>query len=141
MIVFVSLAHEDIPLVQRIVKSLPEGIELRMAERERDPGIPLREKVKRLIQESDACLVIWSVHSRKSVWVSNEIGYADGIGRRLVPFKQVGVEMEGFLQELEYVEFEPLSPDDGVQDVIGVLKELNQRGHLGESKTRLERPP
>lgn len=65
----------------------------------REPGKPLADKVTDCIRESDLLVPILTRSSIGNQWVNQEIGYAHGIGREVVPLVESGIlhDLKGFI--------------------------------------------
>ena len=89
MKVFISHAHTDEPLVNKIAATLEEaGLEVWDATREILFGDNWADKVAQALQESEAMVVLLTPDALRSNWVRWEVGYAlgePGYARRLIP--------------------------------------------------------
>ena len=122
LVVFISHSEDDNQVLSRL-KDMCKGkdIDFLQVEHIVEPELPLSVKIYSSIEMSDIFLVIWSENSRKSVWVNQEISIARSQGRRIIPFKQVGVKTGGLLAGLEYIEFNPEDPDKGLKKLRDTL--------------------
>jgi hypothetical protein len=84
--VFVSYAHQDRPLVERLANALAQsGFEV-WWDRELEGGEVFRAEIEQSLNAADAVVVIWSGRSRASRWVLDEA--EKGLGRNvLVPVR------------------------------------------------------
>ena len=79
MKVFISYAHSDEVLAQKVVAILEEaGLEVWDDTREILPGDNWAEQVARALKESEAMVVLLTPEATRSRWVRREIEYALG---------------------------------------------------------------
>ena len=122
--VFISHSVRDIRDVERLAEILEEyDIEAYIAERDRQYGKELSQKIKRNIENSDAILVLWTKNSKHSDWVNQEIGYAEKCERLIIPLIERGVKLRGFIGGREYVSFDIFNIEEAMEDVAEYLKE------------------
>ena len=102
MRVFISYASEDDhkrrALAGTLEKATPSFIPVVVSAR-REPGRLLEDKVMDCIQRADFLVPILTRSSLSNQWVNQEIGYAKGIKRRIVPVVQAEIisELKGFV--------------------------------------------
>ena len=124
--VFISHSTKDIRLVTTLVKYLKAyGIEAYLAERDYQPGTQLTLKIMRNIDLSDYFLIVYTINGDDSIYVQQEIGY--WLGKRgnnkLIPFVERGINPKAFLRDVEYIEFDPLNPNIGIDNVINYINQ------------------
>ena len=89
MKVFISYAHSDEALVQKIVAILKEaGLEVWDDTREILPGDNWAEQVAQALKESEAMVVLLTPEATRSRWLRHEIEYAlaeERYSKRLIP--------------------------------------------------------
>lgn len=75
------------------------------------PSQTLSDKIKSLIRQSHCVLAILTPNGLNSRFVQQEIGFALGKNKPLIPFVETGIHAEGLalLQGMEYV---PIDQDD-----------------------------
>lgn len=56
--------------------------------------------------------------------VNQEIGYAHGKSRLIVPIVEEGVKVTGFLEGLEYIPFRKREPSEAISKVVEYLRGL-----------------
>jgi hypothetical protein len=123
--VFISHSTEDMDVVYELAKYLRlNGINVYVSEWYEQPGKSLPQKVATLINGSDYVLALLTVHGERSRWVQQEIGYAKGTGKPIIPVVEDGVPITGFLQSLEYISFRRDNPYDAVTRAVEYLKTL-----------------
>ena len=104
MRVFISHASDDDgklrALTRALKKAKPSFIPVVVAAR-REPGRLLADKVMDCIQQADFLVPILTRSSRSNQWVNQEIGYAQGIKRRIVPVveREIISELKGFVHD------------------------------------------
>lgn len=105
--VFLSYPREDLWLAFRVQKILSEvGIYVYLAELFPEPGVTLWEKIKQMIQRSDVVIVLWTKSAKNSAFVNQEIGYAEGLNKLIIPLAERGTGAEGSLAGKEYIPYE-----------------------------------
>jgi nucleoside 2-deoxyribosyltransferase len=72
------------------------------------PPAKLTEQIALQIETSDAVLVLVTRETVRSAWVNQEVGFALAKGRWVLPLVERGVNPEGFLHDLKWVEFDRL---------------------------------
>jgi hypothetical protein len=123
--VFISHSTEDIDVVYELAKYLKlNGIIAHVSEWYEQPGESLPEKIATLINSSDCVLALLTVGGERSKWVNQEIGYARGAGKLIIPVVEDGVKVTGFLQALEYIPFSRDNPYDAVTRAVEYLNTL-----------------
>jgi hypothetical protein len=133
--VFISHSNKDMDIVKKLESKLKqEKFEVFIAEEIEQPGKPLSEKIKELIRKSNHVVVLYTKNAEESKWVHEEIGYALGVYKPLIPIVEKGVLLDAMLKGLEYVPFEKENPDKAITSAIGYLKKLH------EKKLHEERP-
>jgi len=83
--VFISYAHEDQPVVEKIAKIL-ECIKLKpIWDRDIHPGAPFTDAIKEMIARSHIFVPIITEHSQTRPWVHQETGYAQALNLPILP--------------------------------------------------------
>lgn len=104
--VFISHSIRDFNLIMLLKYCLEHsGIEVYVFEESPQPGIPISDKVTKAIDTSDCVVAFMTIDGSRSEWVQNEIGYAKGKGKMIIPIVEQGVTVRGFLGGLEYIPF------------------------------------
>ncbi|MCB9366631.1 MAG: toll/interleukin-1 receptor domain-containing protein [Calditrichaeota bacterium] len=103
--IVVSYSTKDIKHVERIQSSLSnEAIEVFVADSSVLPGDVLDEKIKMAIRSCDLFVVLWSSESKRSEWVSQEIGIAEGCDKTILPIVLDDVTPPpAFIQKRKYI--------------------------------------
>lgn len=77
-----------------------------IADRDAPLGKSLPEEIKRAIRGSELFLVFLTNNSCKSPWVNQEIGYALGCGRTVIPLKKGDMKVKGLIESAKYVKMQ-----------------------------------
>jgi hypothetical protein len=104
------------------------GIEVYLAECDRQPGKELAKKVTDAIDRCDVFLVLITQNSIRSSWVNQEIGYAKRAKKWIIPVIQRGSDKGGLgmLEGLEYIKVDFDHPGQGQDQVLADLDGLAQ---------------
>lgn len=102
------------------------GIKPYLAEHDVRPGTVLVEKVQAAIRRCSAVVVLISDNSVNAPYVREEIGYALGCNKLVIPLVQSGITGEALamLQGVEYIPFDFASPTDGLNGLNAALTRL-----------------
>ena len=131
-----SVGGVELPIVRRISASLSgAGVTPYLAMDDRQVGTKLTTKVQQHIEESDVLLALLTTKGTESDWVHDEIGFALGKGRKVLPFVEKGVDVGGMLAGVEYYEFDPESPQPAIDRVAHDLLIQSARKDM-ESATK-----
>ena len=99
-----SLGSGDLPLLSDLQdRSDSLGIRLYFAERDPQLGTSVTAKVTTAISRADVVLALLTERGASSAWVNQEIGYAIGQGKIVVPLLEEGVEAPAMLIGREHV--------------------------------------
>ena len=123
--VFISHSTRDINIVHEFAKWIKSfNIDVYVAELTFQPGEPLPEKVAKMIDASDCVLAILTRGGIRSEWVNQEIGYAKKAGKILIPIVEEGVEIKGFIANLEFIPFHRNNINESVIKAANYLQGL-----------------
>lgn len=123
--VFVSHSTSDLGPVYQFKYWLDmNGIQTYVAELYPQPGAVLPSKIANAIDWSDCLIAIVTRDGDRSAWVNQEIGYAHKAKRLIVPVVEDGVELKGFISDLEYITFTRESPELAISEVTDYLVKL-----------------
>jgi hypothetical protein len=139
--VFVShaIGNDELPIVHHLAAALlGVGVEAYLGVYDREPGSPLGAKIQRSIDASDLVVVLLTKKGVESAWVNQEVGYAIGRGKKVLPFVEKGLDTEGMLHGVEYFVFDPAKPVDQVATMTNYLSYLNSQKQLDETRQALE---
>lgn len=128
MKVFISFASPDHNLMHLLSTQLVEyGLTPLVAVQRRTPGARLDEKVREMIGESDAIVVLHTPQASRSHWVQQEIGCAKTLGRYVVPLKTRGTRLTAMLDGTEYSEFSTHSATEDFRRVASFLRDYGKK--------------
>jgi hypothetical protein len=124
----VFLSHtntrEDMEMVSMFSDQLKEvGINCYVAEDDPQPGQLLSEKVKKNIDDSDVVVGIWTSNSKNSVFMNQELGYAERT-KAVMLLAQTGSSPCGFFTGREYIVFDPENPLGGITRAMNYINAL-----------------
>ena len=125
--VFLSHSEIDKPWVEQIKANAQNiGIETYMYEYDSQPGTNISGKIQRAIEDCHALVVLLTSNSQFSSYVHEEIGYALSKQKLVIPLVQPGVSQKALamLQGKEYIEFNPLIPQNALARLLDYLKKL-----------------
>lgn len=106
-----SMTPADAPLVNSLASLLAaQGINCYVAERDGQFGRPLAQKIEQAIRHCDCLVALLTKGGSQSAYVNQEIGAAVGLGRHIIPIVEKGVELVGFKQGVEWIEFDRQKP-------------------------------
>ena len=124
--IFFSHSVRDKDWVQWISRNLT-GPEMKvwLSEYDVQPGEYVTSKIERNISDCDCFVVLLTNNSQQSIFVQNEIGFAQGKGKTIVPLAEAGIHQAklGMLTGREYVTFDKLRPYEALQTVNRFLQE------------------
>lgn len=120
--IFVVHSEDEGYILSKIRRATKDNdINFLIAEEHYDPKKSLSEKIEDLIEISNLVLIIWTTSGRSSQWVNQEIGYAKAHGRQMVIFKELSVDLEGFLIGREYIALEGGNITNSIQNLRSKL--------------------
>jgi len=127
--VFVIHSFDDMSLLGKIYEGFDDfpRIQLLIAEWEKRPGELLTDKIEELIRRCHVVIVIWTHNLEKSVLANQEIGYARALGKRIFPFVVRGMDPGGFLQGMEYINYDPFDIEKDIQNLVETVRVFAQR--------------
>jgi len=103
--VFVSYSTHDLKNVAELQQSLiGTGVEVFVAEHSVRPSEHLSEKISSAIAACDLFVLLWSANAKASEWVSQEIGKAHSLNKKILPLVLTeGLTLPGFIAGLKYL--------------------------------------
>jgi hypothetical protein len=108
------------------------GIECYIASRDHQLGREIPEKIATNLRSSDSLVALLTEGGAHREWVNQEIGFARGIQKLVIPVVEMGVEPVGFLAGLEYVRLDRKDPGNGLQVLGTYLAGLRQKKETTE---------
>lgn len=134
--VFISHSTKDFGFVNHIKYWLNRNlIDTYIFEEDSQPGTRVYEKIVKAIDTSECVLAIMTVDGSRSQWVRDEIVYAIGKKKLVIPIVEEGVQIIGFLEGIEYISYKPDDPEYTIGSVVEYLthkrieKESKQKGN------------
>ena len=126
--VFLSHSSVDAKWVRWIaINAQQVGVEVYLYEHDPQPGRLVADKIEAAIQSCDALVVLLTGNSESSPYVQQEVGYAKGLKKVVVPLVQPGVSQEklAMLQGIEYIQFDFQNPQPGLATLLEYLQKAN----------------
>ena len=124
--VFLSHSSKDNTWVKWIADNARNSdIDTYLFEYDVQPGTLMSDKIKKEIQSCNALVVLLTYNSQSSPYVHQEIGYADGLHKRIIPLVQPDIQ-KGTLAMLEGKEYIPFDFSNPMQALTTLLNHLNQ---------------
>ena len=121
--IFLSYSHKDKQWVDIFVRKLKSaGVNIWFDENEIKPGDTWREKLEEGLRLSDSIIMILSPESVSSSNLSFELGAALGMGKRIIPIVDRGIEasaIPGPIRHIRYLMME--DPEETAKDVAEAL--------------------
>lgn len=133
--VFFSHSTYDIHIVNVLAKYLnANGIYAYIADRDRQIGKPISQKIRENINNSDYFLVLYTRNSKESAYVNQEIGLWRNTlkANYIIPLVEKGIVPQGLLLGLEYIEYDPYNPTNSLKDVIDFLMRQSRNKEIRE---------
>ncbi len=128
--VFISHSTRDQGLVVAFANLLAKfGLEVFVAEWYLTPGEPLDAKISTMIEKADCVVALLTKNGIRSDWVQQEIGIALKTGKPLIPLVEKGTSRQDLaaLQGREYIEYDPLQPQQALAQTSTYVKSLKLR--------------
>jgi nucleoside 2-deoxyribosyltransferase len=123
--VFVSHSVRDLNVVYQFKYWLEvNGIGVYVADMQPQYGTSLPAKIANAINQSDCVIAILTTYGDRSDWVNQEIGYAVRGGKLVIPVVEQGVNLKGFIADVEHVTFQSNDPATAITNVINYLSKL-----------------
>ncbi len=103
--VFISYSTKDLHVVSKFKEMLSVPvIDVFIAEYSMKPGSKLDEEIIDAIRDCDLFILLWSRNSKKSEWVSQEIGIATTEEKTILPIVlNKGLSLPGFIKNRKYL--------------------------------------
>ncbi len=125
----VFLAHKaslgDSPLVTAIQDVLKEiDVECFVAENYREPGKLITEKVEEAILSCNVVIALWTEAGAASAFVNQEIGFARGRRKPVIPFVEAGVKLKGVLYGMDVIEFSKDAVEKAAESLVDFVDGL-----------------
>jgi hypothetical protein len=96
-----------------------------VAERIGSAGTKVHTKLKSMLDSSQCMVSILTDDSfRDSTWQNQEIGYFEKLGRPIIPIKEEGLTIKGWLEGTEYITLKPYDLDYNSYELIARIREM-----------------
>lgn len=107
-------------------RAMAVGVETYLYEHDPQPGQLIAEKVKQAIAKADALVVLLTKDGQASSYVQQEIGFAAGKGKLIVPLVEPGASENGLamLQGREYIPFDLNNSAPALASLLDYLTRL-----------------
>jgi len=104
------------------------GISVYLFEHDAQPGVLLSDKIQQAIERSKALVVLLTLNSQFSTYVQQEIGFAEGKGKPIIPLVQSGTSEKSLamLQGRDYIHFDLHNPDEALLRLLDYLQRLKE---------------
>lgn len=114
------------------------GINVSVAEWYLAPGVRVDKKVFAQIEKSDSVVVLLTRDGLRSNWVQQEVGYALRAKKTIIPLVEKGTDSRNLasLQGKEYIEYDPLQPEQSLVRVSDYVKSLRTRKETKEEQEK-----
>ena len=125
--IFLSHSAADAEWVLWLTEEIRKiGIFPYVFEEDPQPGRYLSEKIQAAIRTSDAVVVFLTTNSHFAPFVQQEIGFAEGLNKLIIPLVQPGLDQRMFamLQGREYIPFDFTAPHVAVETLLNYLHDL-----------------
>lgn len=103
--VFVSYSSHDLEHVEQLQRQLSDSpVEVFVAENSVAPSQELGSTISQAIEQCDLFILVWSKNAQESAWVSQEVGRAGALKKKILPLVLTeGMPLPGFIQNLKYL--------------------------------------
>ena len=103
--VFVSYSSHDLEHVEQLQQQLSDSpVEVFVAENSVAPSQELGSTISQAIEQCDLFILVWSKNAQESAWVSQEVGRAGALKKKILPLVLTeGMQLPGFIQSLKYL--------------------------------------
>lgn len=103
--VFISYSTKDLHVVSKFKEMLSVPvIDVFISEYSLPPGSKLDEEIIDAIRDCDLFILLWSRNSKKSEWVSQEVGIATAEEKTIIPVVlEKELSLPGFIKNIKYL--------------------------------------
>lgn len=123
--IFCSHSSNDISMVASLKEMIEAmGHSMYLFEDDQRPGEYVAHKLQEEMRNADAMIVFLTRNSEGSVYVQQEIGYASGVNKPVIPLVELGVPHSalGMLEGREYIRFD--RSDNPEEITLGLCSSL-----------------
>lgn len=134
--VFISYSTKNLQEVEHLRSILTNTpIEVFIAEHSVAPGEELASPISEAIKKCDLFIVLWSKSAKASDWVSQEIGIASGLNKKILPLVlEKDLNLPGFISNLKYL---PLY--ENLQHGLAEAKKIAEKEYSKKVKSKKEK--
>jgi hypothetical protein len=128
--VFMSHNNADAAWVQWLASHAQNiGIDPYLYQHDQQPGRHISDKIQAAITESNAVVVFLTAQSQYSAYVQQEIGFAEGKGKLIIPLIQPGIRADvlAMLSGREHIPFDFHRPQVALAAFLNYLQELKNK--------------
>jgi hypothetical protein len=133
--IFMSHSGIDAPWVHWLAGEAKKiGIEPYIYQHDPQPGREITEKIQTAIMQSNAVVVFLTANSQYSPYVQQEIGFAQGKSKLIIPLVQPGIDARvlAMLTGKEYITFDFQHSHAPLQTFLIYLSNLKNRAEEGQ---------
>jgi hypothetical protein len=142
--IFISYSHSDTEFAGRLTKDLERaGYEVWYDRTDIQTGARWDDEIVKGLNASKIFLVLLSNKSTASQNVKDEIGYAMDHNKQILPILLEACEVPFRLRRVQYVDFTTLKFNEGIQNVLSILKSFTPNQEVGskaKSSAKKEKP-
>jgi hypothetical protein len=121
--VFVSHSAKDRVYIE-IIRGALRGTGARpyVAEEDVTPGAQISEKIRRKIEDCDLFLLLVTQNSLVSSFVNQEVGYALGLEKLLLPIVVGDACPKDLCADIEYIRLDPANPKPAIRAIRALVR-------------------
>jgi nucleoside 2-deoxyribosyltransferase len=129
-----SNSENDKAIMKNLVSALrSSGITVFVAEEINQAGEDLWAKIRAGIDQCNCVLVFWTADGANSGDIREEIGYAIGRGKKIIPYAEQ--DLRGSVRGKEYIRLDRTKINDSLQAICERILELVDDEAIQESET------
>lgn len=123
-LVFIAHAEEDKKLADELMEILWRiYVDAYVQGRTAEYGVePLSDRIKNAIKDSEFFIAMLTLAGASSMWVNQEIGFAEGVNVGVIPLKTKNVNLSGFIEHYKYLPFDPTNPNLAFGNLLIMLR-------------------
>lgn len=137
--IFISHSTTDAAWIEQIAALVSAlGVRPYLFQNDQQPGRAVADKLQQAICDSDAFMAVVTVGGGASTYLNQEIGFALGRGKPIIPIVELGVPSDqlAFLRDIEYVPVDFANQAEALTQLAGVIHRQVQ-AHVPISSGRL----
>lgn len=111
--VFISHSHKDYKKIDKYIEPLKSMKDLRIfySKESLNCGDNIDKELQNAINESDLIILLHSKNTVESSYVNQEVGYALGKKKKILPFLLDTSKPKGFLEKMKYIRIKSNDPE------------------------------